>query len=65
MARARAKRCWHLQKKGAITFDYGNNIRAQAKKAGVRKRLRYSRASFRNTSARFFAKGKGRFAGWR
>ncbi len=24
-----------LQKRGAITFDYGNNIRAQAKKAGV------------------------------
>ncbi len=24
-----------LQKKGAITFDYGNNIRTQAKKAGV------------------------------
>ncbi|HEY4284037.1 MAG TPA: urocanate hydratase [Chthoniobacterales bacterium] len=24
-----------LQKAGAITFDYGNNIRAQAKKAGV------------------------------
>jgi urocanate hydratase len=24
-----------LQEKGAITFDYGNNIRAQAKKAGV------------------------------
>lgn len=24
-----------LQKKGAITFDYGNNIRAQAKRAGV------------------------------
>jgi urocanate hydratase len=24
-----------LQKKGAITFDYGNNIRAQAKKAGL------------------------------
>lgn len=24
-----------LQKKGAITFDYGNNIRAQARKAGV------------------------------
>src|SRR5438046_9493102 len=24
-----------LQKKGAITFDYGNNIRAQAKKHGV------------------------------
>jgi urocanate hydratase len=26
-----------LQKKGAITFDYGNNIRAQAKKAGCEK----------------------------
>src|SRR6476661_3954357 len=25
-----------LQKKGAITFDYGNNIRAQAKKAGLK-----------------------------
>src|SRR5437016_6000019 len=25
-----------LQKKGAITFDYGNNIRAQAKKSGVK-----------------------------
>ena len=24
-----------LQKKGAVTFDYGNNIRAQAQKAGV------------------------------
>ena len=24
-----------LQKEGAVTFDYGNNIRAQAKKAGV------------------------------
>jgi urocanate hydratase len=24
-----------LRKKGAVTFDYGNNIRAQAKKAGV------------------------------
>jgi urocanate hydratase len=24
-----------LQKKGTVTFDYGNNIRAQAKKAGV------------------------------
>jgi len=24
-----------LQKSGAVTFDYGNNIRAQAKKAGV------------------------------
>src|SRR5216117_4294356 len=29
-----------LQKKGAVTFDYGNNIRAQAKKAGDRKSTR-------------------------
>jgi urocanate hydratase len=26
-----------LQKKGAVTFDYGNNIRTQAEKAGVEK----------------------------
>jgi urocanate hydratase len=26
-----------LQKRGAVTFDYGNNIRAQAQKAGVEK----------------------------
>src|SRR5947207_13143263 len=25
-----------LQKNGAITFDYGNNIRAQAQKAGLK-----------------------------
>src|SRR5260370_2738216 len=25
-----------LQKKGAITFDYGNNIRAHAQKAGIK-----------------------------
>src|SRR5947199_6284462 len=25
-----------LQKKGAVTFDYGNNIRAQAKRAGIK-----------------------------
>ena len=24
-----------LQRKGAVTFDYGNNIRAEAQKAGV------------------------------
>ena len=32
-----------LQKRGAITFDYGNNIRTQAKKSRCRERLRYSR----------------------
>src|ERR1044072_1941577 len=25
-----------VQKKGVVTFDYGNNIRAQAKKAGIK-----------------------------
>ena len=25
-----------LQRKGSIAFDYGNNIRAQAEKAGVK-----------------------------
>ena len=25
-----------LQARGAVTFDYGNNIRAQAKRAGVK-----------------------------
>ena len=28
-------RCSTLQRRGAITFDYGNNIRAQAQQAGV------------------------------
>ena len=32
-----------LQKKGAVTFDYGNNIRAQAQKGWSQKRVRYSR----------------------
>ena len=35
MARPRRARCCALQARGAITFDYGNNIRAQAVKAGV------------------------------
>ena len=32
-----------LQKKGAVTFDYGNNIRARAKERGLEKRIRFSR----------------------
>ena len=32
-----------LQARGAVTFDYGNNIRAQAQKAGVDRRVRHSR----------------------
>ena len=34
-----------LQRRGAVTFDYGNNIRAQAGEAGRRRRLRLSPAS--------------------
>src|SRR5205814_10579731 len=33
---AHVKAMLALQKKGAVTFDYGNNIRAQAKKAGIK-----------------------------
>ena len=50
-----------LQKKGAITFDYGNNIRAQAQKAGE-KRVRHSRVRSRIHSAAVL-RGGGRFAG--
>ena len=32
-----------LQERGAVTFDYGNNIRAQAQQAGVGERVRHSR----------------------
>ena len=30
-----SRRCSRCKRRGAITFDYGNNIRTQAKKAGV------------------------------
>ena len=30
-----SRRCWNSQRRGAVTFDYGNNIRTQAKSAGV------------------------------
>ena len=33
--RRTSARCSTLQARGAVTFDYGNNIRAQAEKAGV------------------------------
>ena len=32
-----------LQTQGAVTFDYGNNIRAQAQEAGVEERVRHPR----------------------
>ena len=30
------KRCSRCKQRGAVTFDYGNNIRAQAQRAGVK-----------------------------
>jgi len=49
-----------LQKKGAITFDYGNNIRTQAKKAGVENAFEYS--GFVPEYIRpLFCEGKGPF----
>ena len=53
-----------LQKKGAITFDYGNNLRTQAKKPASKTRSIFP-ASSPNTSGRFSARGKGRSAGLR
>ena len=41
--RARARDAGPPSARGAVTFDYGNNIRAQAQKAGVARRVRHSR----------------------
>jgi urocanate hydratase len=49
-----------LQKRGAVTFDYGNNIRTQAKKAGV-SAPSTSPASCPSTYGRCSAKGRGPF----
>ena len=54
-----------LQKKGAITFDYGNNIRTQAKKAGCRKRVRYSRLRSGIHPAAFLRRERARSVGSR
>ena len=49
-----------LQKKGAITFDYGNNIRTQAKKAGCENA--FDIPGFVPEYIRpLFCEGKGRF----
>ena len=54
-----------LQRRGAVTFDYGNNIRTVAFDAGVAERVRHSRDSSRSTSGRCSARGRGRSAGSR
>ena len=54
-----------LQRRGAVTFDYGNNIRTVAFDAGVDGRVRHSRASCPSTSVRCSARGRARSAGSR
>jgi urocanate hydratase len=53
-----------LQKRGAITFDYGNNLRGQAKdKRGVMNAFDF-RALCPPTFVRCFARAKDLFALW-
>lgn len=52
-----------MQKKDAITFDYGNNIRQVAKDEGVENAFDFP-ASFPPISDHSFVKEKGRSAGW-
>ena len=52
-----------LQARGAVTFDYGNNIRAQAAAGRRRQRVRHSRASCPSTSGRCSARARARSAG--
>ena len=59
--RATSGRCSRCRRAGAVAFDYGNNLRAQAHEAGVDRRLRLSRASCRRTSGPLFCEGKGPF----
>ena len=54
-----------LQRAGAVTFDYGNNIRTQAKLGRRGATPSTFRASCPSTSGRCSAKGAGRSAGWR
>jgi len=52
------------QSQGAVTFDYGNNIRAQAKQAGVEDALKFQ-ASCLSTSGHCSARVAARFVGLR
>lgn len=53
-----------FKKKGAIVFDYGNNIRQAAKDEGLADAFDF-RDSFPPTSGLYFVKEKGRSAGLR
>ena len=52
-----------LKAAGAVVFDYGNNIRAEALKAGRRRTPSTSRASCPPTSGRSSARARARSAG--
>ena len=52
-----------LKARGAVTFDYGNNLRAQAEKAGEKPAPSRSRGSSRATSGPSSARGRVRSAG--
>ena len=54
-----------LQKMGAVTFDYGNNIRTFAFQRGVKNAPMTFRDLCPPISGRCSARGAGRFAGWR
>ena len=51
-----------LQRRGAITFDYGNNIRTQAKKPASKTHSKFPDL-FPSTSVHFSARGRVRSAG--
>ncbi len=54
-----------LMRRGAVTFDYGNNLRTVAFDAGVKGRLRLSGLRPPRMSGRCSARGRGRSAGSR
>ena len=57
-------RCWSCKQRGAVTFDYGNNLRAQAVAGGRGATPSTSPASCPSTSGRCSARARGRSAGW-
>ena len=54
-----------LRAKGAVAVDYGNNIRAMAREAGVADAFSYPGFLPRPTCGRCFASARGRFGGLR
>ena len=63
--RARPGHARRSSERGAITFDYGNNIRAAGPDRPASRTPSTSRASCPRTSARCSARARARSAGWR